>query len=426
MSENRNLNDSNDTVETERVTFNQWGKEFAQATKCNPNSIQNGLNEVYSDFLTKQQLDENAIKNKIDKLNEDIEKLKQNSEERRANNEHLSIENQRLNDLIDEKKNEILELENEILEITGGRRKQDKSKLNLYATFSIISLIGTLLAYMATFGSAILGLEEGDQFIRGAVFSDLVEEGIGILVFAIFISIIPIACGYFYGKFKRDKKIIASIATLGIVLIVDLIIGYKLAETIYNRGYEDGLYSQPWQFDFFVTDAHFWIVLLINFAMYMTFSLLSNAYFEEEDRLSPNSQVEQTKNKISLLKEKMEEFRSSIVENDKQVKSNLSEIERNKISIDKKEIDIEDYKNGRLPLNIVYLKQLIAEFLKGYQSYVNLMIENTNRAEEIVKKVLENAENWFVKKESDGWRKSVEIKTDKNFFGINLDNHEVN
>lgn len=70
MSENRILNDSNDTVETERVTFNQWGKEFAQATKCNPNSIQNGLNEVYSDFLTKQQLDENAIKNKIDKLNE--------------------------------------------------------------------------------------------------------------------------------------------------------------------------------------------------------------------------------------------------------------------------------------------------------------------------------------------------------------------
>lgn len=416
--ENNNMDNQKDN--NVKITFNQWGKEFAQDTNCNPDAISNGLNTVYSDFLKKQKLDKDAIQNKIVKLGEEIENLRKNTEDRKGNNKNLYIANNKHTEDIEVKKEEIIVLENEILDITNGKGAEpDKTKYNLYLTFSIIAFIGVILSYMATFGSAILGLEEDDFLIKGDVFSDLVEAGTGQLIFATFISIIPIACGYFFQKFKREGKYIGAYSTLAIVLIVDAVIGYLLAKKIYMGEYDKGLHTEEWKFEYVFSDVSFYIVLVINFAMYMTFSLLMNAFFEEQEKLNPNSMVAQLKNKIDRLKEIIEDFKNKITENEKTIEVNLSEIDKNNIGIDKKLKDIEDYKNGKLPINIDQLKDLIAQFLKGYQAYANMMIDNEEKSKLIVNKVLENAENWFKNKEQNGWSNDVEIAINKNFFNIN-------
>lgn len=403
----------------EKITFNQWGKEFAQDTNCNPDAISNGLNTVYSDFLKKQKLDKDAIQNKIVKLGDEIENLRKNTEDRKGNNKNLEIANNKHTEDIEVKKEEIIVLENEILDITNGKGAEpDKTKYNLYLTFSIVAFIGVILSYMATFGSAILGLEEDDFLIRGDVFSDLVEAGTGQFILSIFISIIPIACGYFFQKLKREGNHIGAYSTLAIVLIVDAVIGYLLAKTIYIGEYERGLHSEEWKFEYVFSDISFYIILAINFAMYMTFSLLANAFFEEQEKLSPNSLVAQLKNKIDRLKEIIEDFKNKITENKKTIETNLSEINKNNDGIEKRLKDIEDYKNGKLPINIDQLKDLIAQFLKGYQAYANMMIDNEEKSKLIVNKVLENAENWFKNKEQNGWSNDVEIAINKNFFNI--------
>lgn len=409
-----------DQEKKKKTTFNQLGKEFAQSTNCNPEAIDNGLNGIYNDFLKKQKLDKDAVQYKIMKLGEDIENLEKNTEDRKADNKTLEIENNKLKEDIEVKKEDIVKLENEILEVTDGKgAESDETKLNLYLTFSIIAFIGVLLSYIATFGSAILGLEEEDFLIRASIFNDLVEAGAGVLVFSIFIAIIPIVCGFFFGKLKREGNIIGAFSTLAIVLIVDIVIGYLLAKTIYSGEYDRGLHTEEWKYEYVLADISFWIVLALNFAMYMTFSFLSNAFFEEQEKLNPNALVEQLKNKIERIKEIIEELKNKITDNQKKIETNLSEIDKNNIGVIKKKDDIESYKAGRIPINQDHLKDLISQFLQGYQAYANMMIEDKEDAENIVNKVLQKAENWFKNKEAKGWINDGEISTSKNFFNIN-------
>lgn len=377
---------------------------------------------MYSDFLKKQKLDKDAIQYKIMKLGEDIEGLGKNTEDRKSNNKSLQIENDKYVEDIEVKKEEVVRLENEILDVTNGKGAEpNKTKLNLYLVFSVVTFIAVILSYMTTFGSAILGLEEGDYLIRGAVLNDLIDAGTGQFILSIFIGIVPIVCGFFFGKFKRDGRFVNAYLTLLVAIVVDIVIGYLLAKNIYIQEFNRGLRSEEWNLLFVFQDINFWIVLAINFALYMAFSLLANEFFEEQERLSPNSLVGQLKNKIERLKEIIEELKNKITENQKKIETNLSEIDKNNISVRKKKEDIEAYKAGKLPINIDYLKELISDFLEGYQAYTNVMKENKETAKSIIGEVFNNAENWFKNKEKTGWKNDVEISINKNFFNINND-----
>lgn len=411
-----------DQEKKEKITFNQWGKEFAQATNCNPEAIDNGLNGVYSDFLKKQKLDKDAIQYKIQKLGEDIETLNKNTEDRKADNKNLEIENKKLNEDIELKKEDIVGLENEILQVTDGKGAEpDKTKLNLYLLFTIIAGIFTFFAYVTSFGSAVIGLKEGDDFINGNVLSDLLDSGTGNLVYACSVVVAPIICGFFYGFFRKKKQLGVATIMIIVIFLIDIFIGYKLTETIYKSEELQGLRDESWEVLKVLEDPNFYIVFVINFALYMAFSFSLNTFFEEQEKLSPNALVEQLKNKIERIKEIIEGLKNKITDNQKKIEINLSEMDKNDISIIKKKEDIESYKAGKLPINTDHLKDLIAQYLEGYQAYANMMIENKENAKAIVNKVLQNAESWFKNKEANGWKNDVEISINKNFFNINND-----
>lgn len=61
------------------------GKEFAQNTDANPDSIGSGLDNIYGSFLKRQKLDKDAIKTKIEELGNKIITIKKILKKKRKN-----------------------------------------------------------------------------------------------------------------------------------------------------------------------------------------------------------------------------------------------------------------------------------------------------------------------------------------------------
>lgn len=412
---------SQEQIENSKTTFNQWGKEFAQSTNKNPESLKNGLDTVYSDFLKKQKLDKDGIAERIKKLQADISELLKFSEDTKAKNKQLEIENQKAQERYDQMKNEVLDCDNRILEIQKKEIPEgDKTKLNLYLIFGLAVLLAVFLAYASTFGSALLGLEETDTFIRASVFTDLMDAGTGVLVFALFISIIPLVCGYFFANYYQNGRKSLAFAILAVVILVDIFVGYKLTETIYNQQYMLGIHDEEWRPVMAFTDPNFYIVLVVNFGLYFAFSMLTNAYFAESEKLSPDHIIEkeiaQVNNEKNLIKERMAELKDKIEENLKLIEANLAYITNCSNDIKSKEKDIADYKDGVLPINIDYLKELIGMFMEGYQAYVNVMTQREEDKKNIITEVMAKQNEWLEEKEKNGWRSNqTELPFHTNF-----------
>lgn len=398
--------------------FIDKGFNYANRTDANPELIGKGLDDIYQFFLHGQKMDKDAIRKRIEALKYTNEELEQDTEKKKAEIEKIAIENnkhtediERNEKEIENQKSEILNLENEIVEIKKrDPKKGDETMLNIFQMGALIIGIGTFIMYMATFGSAQLGLEEGDTFIRGDVFADLLDDTAKLIASAI-LPLIAIGLGFAYGFMLRKKQKIVAFSFLAVVLFVDIFIGYQLSEAIYNRKYQEGLVEKPWQSDMIFTDFHFYIVLGINFALYYGFSWFANQYFEEKEKLNPDFIVQQdilkVQNMINAVKEKIEKIRAKIEELRSLFNDNLQKIEdlkgknkENEISILKNKNLIVGFENGRIPINASYLKQLISKYIEGYSSYVNAKYQTSNeKAEEIMKLAKQNEEIWFNEKE---------------------------
>lgn len=398
--------------------FISKGFDFAQRTNANPEMVGKGLDDIYQFFLHGQKMDKDGIRKRIEALKYKNEELEKDNTNKLSEIDKINVENnkhtediERNEKEIENQKLEILDLENEIVEIKKrDPKKGDETMLNVFQIGALILGIGTFLMYMATFGSAQLGLEEEDTFINGNVFSNLKEDTGKFIVSAI-LPLIAIGLGFAYGFMLRQKKKVVAFSFLAVVLFVDIVIGYQLSEAIYNRKYQDGLVDEPWQFSMIFTDFHFYITLAINFALYYGFSWFANQYFEEKEKLNPDFIVQQdilkVQNKIDAIKEKIEKIKQNIEElrkfinqNEQTIETLKGNINENEIAIKKNRADIIGLENGTIPINRGYLRQLISKYLEGYSSFVNGKYQTDEKtANEIMSKVKSSEEFWFREKE---------------------------
>lgn len=96
------------------------------------------------------------------------------------------------------------------------------------------------------------------------------------------------------------------------------------------------------------------------------------------------------------------ELLDTLTNNDKIIEKINAEIKQNQEDINKYEEDISGYKEGKLPINLDLLKNLIGQFLEGYSAYTVLM--KGNQAERIDKQARENVNLWWNNKEKNGWK----------------------
>ncbi|MBF1097053.1 MAG: hypothetical protein HXL37_02010 [Riemerella sp.] len=404
---NQEHRDAEKTKQME-IEFDEKGFEYAHNTNANISIFKNGLDSVYQFFLKEQKLDKEAIKTRIKTLNDRKEDFEKSSIEKSAEIEKAVIQNEKHQEDVEKYNNEVVGLKNEILEIKKKEpKKGNETMLNVYLTGAFFLLIGTLVMYMATFGSALLGLEEGDTFIRGSVFSDLGDLGAGNLVLAIVVSLIPIGCGFAYTFLRRKSKIAQAFSFLIVVLLVDGVIGYLLSETIYNQQYNEGIKEEPWKWNMFITDFHFWAVLVINFAMYYGFSWFADQFLTEKINLEPDSiiqkEIEQVQNKMDVLNKKIEELEQNISENKQRIKTLEGDIEQNKITIEKIKNSIISYERGNIPIDTSYLKSLISKYMEGYARYVSGKYKHDEKNEKEIKNSMEEERDKWYKGKEEEW-----------------------
>lgn len=365
-------------------------------------------------------MDKDAIKKRIESLKSKNEELERENIKKQSEIDKINIENKKHSEDInrhekdiEKHKSEIIGLENNILDIQKrDPRKGDETMLNVYLMFALILGIGTFLMYMATFGSAQLGLLEGDSFIRSDIFSDLLDDT-GKLIVSAIAPLIAIGLGFAYGKLIRERKKVLAFSCLFVVLLVDIAVGYFLSEKIYNQKYSEGLVEEPWQYSMIFTDVHFYVVIILNFGMYYGFSWFANSYFEEKEKLSPDKIIEQdilkvknlieaNQEKIELIRLKIEEVRKLINDNLLKIEELKGEIKENEITILKNKELIIGFENGRIPINSSYLKQLISKYIEGYSSYVSAKYQTAKeKADHIMRQVQQNEEIWFREKQEN-------------------------
>lgn len=429
MSNNETIpqNENNEQLETPVQKREKFEKEFidkgfnyANRTDANPELVGKGLDDIYQFFLHGQKMDKESIKKRIETLKYKNEELEKDTEKKKAEIEKIIIENDKYTEdinrhetAIEEHKSKILSLDNEILEIKKqDPKKGDETMLNVYGIGAIIALIGVILSYSATLGSALLGLEESDFLVKGDIYHDLFDAGLGILAFVFFISfIVPIGGGFFYTKYSKEKKYGIAYGILLIVLIVDIVIGYLLAKTIYIGEFQQGLHNKEWIPTHIIFDLSFWIVLVLNFALYMIFSHLAINYFTEKEKLNPDfitqqdilkvqNEIDAINTKIDNLREKIEEIRKFISDNEQKIESLKGEIKENEVSIQSNRNRIVAYQNGTIPIDPAYLKQLISKYIEGYSSYVSAKHQTSKeKGDEIMKHIKQNVDIWFNEKQ---------------------------
>ncbi len=390
------------------IEFDKRGYDYADNTNANIAIFKNGLDSVYQFFLKEQKLDKEAVKTRIKTLHDKREDLEKSNIEKSSEIEKVVIQNEKYQADVEKHKEEILKLENDIVEIKKkDPPKGDETMLNVYMVGAVALLIATLMMYMATFGSALLGLEEEDTFIRSSVFSDLGDLGAGSLVLAIVVSFIPIGCGFAYTLLKKENKMAAAFSFLAVVLAVDGVIGYMLSETIYNQQYEAGFKYELWQFGMFITDLHFWAVLVINFALYYGFAWFADQFLTEKKNLQPDfviqKEIEQVQNKIDALDGKVKELEQIINENKQKIKDFEGQIEQNKITIEKIKNLIIAYENGRIPIDASYLKSLISKYMEGYARYVSGKFKHDESKEKEIKDQIEVERDKWYKDKEESW-----------------------
>lgn len=182
---------------------------------------------------------------------------------------------------------------------------------------------------------------------------------------------------------------------------------YTAREVLESRMVRVGLKDEPWQFSMFITDFHFWAVLVINFALYYGFAWFADQFLTEKKNLQPDfviqKEIEQVQNKIDALDGKVKELEQIINENKQKIKDLEGQIEQNKITIEKIKNLIIAYENGRIPIDASYLKSLISKYMEGYARYVSGKYKHDESKEKEIKDKIEEERNKWYKDKEESW-----------------------
>lgn len=392
MEKEKNLEEEN-----RKITFKQLGFRSANNTNSNPESIERALDTVYEHFLTEQRLDEAGLAAKIEQL-----KAEKNQDERKKNELKSEISSKK--QAKENKENEIDELEIEKISLKNDANKPEGDTIP-FVIGSFITILLTLylfVFYSSSGYSAFYGVKQGSLgFINPNVFIDAQEKGAGVIALIILFPVIFLGLGFLihdaleknsqYEEEGKPKKYFSIIALLGITLIADAFIGYKIAEGVHNNDFNAGLTNKLWQFEMIYKDINFYLVLILGFVVYVIWGFLLHFVLSHPYLKSESERIKLLRNNLNRkINEKKEEL-SKVNESIFKLEGNLESTIQN---IMQKEEDIIGYETGVIPINVPLLKRYIGEFMEGYQNFTFSNLGNSEETTMLVNKILSIQKNW--------------------------------
>lgn len=357
-----------------QAIYEQYGKTAARNMEANADSLESSLDNVYDRFLTEQRLDAAGIKSRINRIREEILQVKSHNEKLAnevviANRNGISIENK------------IEELELGKIKLTEGNNTDTD-----YMPF-VISILLTLFLtlylfvfYSSAAYSVFYGIKKGSTvFLNPDVFGDASEKGGGALSLVLLFPVIFLGMGYLINDAIEKKKIIAISLLAGVTLSADFMIGYKIAEGIYENNLDLVSNKPAWNNFTIFTDMNFYLVLVLGFVVYIIWGFLLHIVLTKNREMQPDKAMELKKdsfnNKIATQHTLLDE--NTTIGNT--AKENISK--NNNLLIEKQN-DITSYENGGIPINSSLFKASVGDFMMGWYAYINLMFiqDSTQRS----------------------------------------------
>lgn len=395
------LNNSNpfEISDLSLARYYSFGQNDALNNNASSTAIESSLDSAYADFLSNERSD---VKGRITKLEAEIGLKK---EEVDAANLELIRANQQKS----EQEHKIDELEKDRIRIEQGETPSGD-----FVSFGILSLITLALTlylfvfytstvYSAFFGdvSSVIG-----AILRPDAIQEATSKGRGALALIILSPFIFIALGYLIHTAieenrKREEQgskpaysLIASLILF--TFIFDALMAYKIAESLHNYNYAQGLTDKQWLFSMIFSDINFYLVLASGFVVYIVWGLLLNNLLRTIKQMRPDNvmkyELERISNKISEHRKELSEIIIKI----EQLRSTIKNCQE---AIADKSKRIAGYRGGHLVVDIPRLRAMVGQFISGWNSFIAFRYTlDRNTADQLMQQSQQISENWLENK----------------------------
>ncbi len=388
---------SEKTVDNEKITYNQLGFRSAQKSQSTPEAIDGYLEIVYDKFLEDQKLDEQGLKDRIAKLKAEVQQEKGKKQEAIAD-----INANKRNK--EDKEKEIEELELEKIDIKNGDGETGDTTPFVIGAFITLLLTLYLFVFYSSSGySAFYGIKPGSLgFINPNVFADATNKGGGVIALIILFPVIFLGLGFLIHdaleKIKAGKNKTSAIVTILVLLVItfiaDAFIGYKISEGVHTNEFNAGRTDELWKFNMIFSDINFYLVLILGFVVYVIWGfllnyVLSHSYLKTENE-KIKLMIENVNNRIAEKRKELSDFIAKI----HRLESDIITIDN---KVEDKQKDIIGYENGVIPVNIASLKGSVGEFMGGWQNYTHGN-SSQSKATSLIDEAIKSQNNWLNKK----------------------------
>ncbi|MBS9525850.1 hypothetical protein KI659_17650 [Litoribacter alkaliphilus] len=305
--------------------------------------------------------------------------------------------------------------------------------LFLFGTLAYLFIFYSSAAYILVFGEEDFKLARMNdapvpppEIFNPNAISLAFERGWVSLAFILLFVFIPLGisiCDRLIDKFKK-------LAFFSGVVIVDVSIAYKVAESLHNINYELGRVDEIWHWTHSYQDTNFYLVFVFGAFGLIMFKYLYKRFIEifesrdsDLDKQKKMALAQQKQGDIDQHRERIKEFQEELILKDNEILFVKNEIQTltstkeflpskkaNRIEKIKAELNIRiqnierittiyssHIDNDILPISIDSINDRINIYLEGWSNYLHDQY-NVNIAMEKGQKALEEARKWKVER----------------------------
>lgn len=346
----------------DRKELSEIGKKRSESCQGDFNVLPNELDTVFYNFLNDVHISAEQKVRLLSKISEQkVSHIQLLDIEHNGLLNRLEVEKENriiaLKKYIEERKAEIERIENkndaiEKIDIKNlqGKNEELRDKINeeqlafikpkfRWYDFIPISLLGLiLLVYLVLFYSSaayillfsktdtIKAINAGAQIPPHQVFEPkaiqlAIAHGGSAILFIFFFVVIPIAFALAerYTSHKFWKNFISYF--LG-VLLIDGLLAYTVAKSIFELKVLTGEMSGEWKSEYAISDVNFYLVFVMGAAALLVFKFVFAKIMSMFEERNPDIQAQRSKLRISLYKDEIKKNDEQILEYRKQIVAN--------------------------------------------------------------------------------------------------------
>lgn len=337
------------TVNDPNADYFLAGQNSALKSNANLTTIEAGLHQVYSQFLTLQTgLTEQRLEqyeSEINQHSKDINQIRIECE-RQKGTEELKVVQKNV-------------VQQELTQIqTGIKAVESKNSMEVaIGTLLVIMLTLYLYTYYLTVGNSVfIG---GTRWPAIPNFAKLsFGESAVVTLFPIFI----ICIGYLIHVFERNKRLVATI--LAVTLIIDIVFAYLIAK----REYDNALNLEVWKPSMALGESTFYVIVLAGFGGYLVWGLLLNYVIKGWHEMQPDTakkvEVARLTQEIVTLTDEIARLHGELsVTNDR-----IENLSNKKAELQRK---VNRLRGGSVIVDTAALSSMVGRFMDGWSSYIS-------------------------------------------------------